>query len=73
MKATKPNIKDVLRTNAKGVKFVKADLGNGWILTGFLKRSALTDLMNNFHCYINQRSQLTVITPGMESTKGRGI
>jgi len=71
MKATKTNISDVLRTNAKGIKFTSAPAGNGYHLIGFLKRSALTDLMNNFHCYINKKSQLTVITPGMESTKDR--
>lgn len=71
MKATKKNISDVLRTNARGLKFVKAPAENGYVIKGFLKRSALQDLMNNFHCYINQFSLLVVITPGMESTKDR--
>jgi len=71
MKATRKNISEVLRTNAKGLEFRKAPADNGFQIIGFLKRSALTDLMNNFHCYINKKAILTVITPGMESTKDR--
>ena len=71
MKATKPNIGNVLRTNMTGIKMTTAPAKNGYCLTGFLKRSALQDLMNNFHCYINKKQQLVVLTPGMESTEDR--
>ena len=71
MKATKKNIKDVLRTNAKGVNFKSAFAGNGFRLKGFLSRAALTDLMNNFHVYVNKGQEVVVISPGMESTKDR--
>lgn len=71
MKATQKNICDVLGVHAKDIKFSKTGLKNGFALEGFLPRYALMDLMNNFHCYINKKQQLVVITTGRLNVTGR--
>lgn len=71
MKATRRNISDVLGVHAEGVKFDKTKLANGYAMSGFMERSALQDLMNNFHVYINKKQQVVAITTGRLSVKGR--
>ena len=71
MKATRKNISDVLGVNAEGVAFSKTSLKNGFALKGFLSRYALTDLMNNFHVYVNKGSEVVVLTTGRLNVTSR--
>ncbi len=65
MNASKTNIRGVLGSHAKGIKFLaKKNPTNGFYLTGrILPRYALMDLMNNFHVYFKE-GKIVVITPG---------
>jgi len=71
MKASKDNIRNVLGQHAKGLKMTKAPKENGYCLDGFLPRIALMDLFNQFHCYMNKKGQLVVITTGRLNVTGR--
>lgn len=74
MKATLPNIRDILGIHAKGINFTrKGNPINGYILTGFLPRHAINDLDHNFHIYMPKAGGLAVITTGRLSVSQRGI
>ena len=64
MKATKPNILEVLGNHSKTVKLKAKANSNGFFLEGFVPRIALMDLMNNFHIYHAHDGKLAVVTPG---------
>jgi len=73
MKATLKNIRDVLGIHSVGVKFLKkVNPTNGYSLIGFLDRSALSDLMNNFHVYIKD-GKVHVISPGRLNVSQKDI
>ena len=65
MKASKKNIRDILGINAKNLRMTpKTNPANGYLLSGFLNRNALSDLMNNFHIYITKQGNVAVVSPG---------
>jgi len=73
MKANIKNIRDILGIHAKGITFTKkANPTNGYALYGFLSRTALTDLMNNFHVYIKD-GDIIVISPGRLNVSQKDI
>lgn len=74
MKATLTNIRDILGSHSRGIKFERKNHPmNGYILTGFLDRNALNDLDHNFHIYMPHSGGLAVITTGRLSVSQRGI
>jgi hypothetical protein len=74
MNASKSNIGSILGVHAKGLNFKKKhNPTNGYILSGFLPRVAVMDLMNNFHVYQDKKGGLAVITPGRLSVNQRNL
>lgn len=74
MKAQKKLIKDILGIHARNIKFSpKTNPSNGYLLSGFIPRIALMDLMNNFHIYITKQGNVAVVSPGRLSVSQKDI